>query len=85
MAAEEKKAEPTDAEKPAKEKIHVGDWLLLGPLPCPLAAYDDEGDSKKGAEELLGYEQLPLKGLTPVAGSKVKHIAGRKHYLEILA
>ncbi len=76
MAAEEPSSKSSESEEPARDMINVVDWLVLGPIAAPLPAYNDEGESKVGAEELLGYRHLPLEKLKPRAGSKVSLIGG---------
>lgn len=57
-------------------KSSVTKWLLLGPLPTPLPAFNNEGEAKVGPAELLEYEHIPLRELTPEAGASV-HAIGK--------
>ncbi|UCH83049.1 MAG: hypothetical protein JSW50_11325, partial [Candidatus Latescibacterota bacterium] len=57
------------------ETLRVEEWLLLGPAAIPLPAFNDEGDSKIGGKELLGYEHAVVAALTPDVRSAV-HLAG---------
>jgi dipeptidyl aminopeptidase/acylaminoacyl peptidase len=62
--------EQTD--EPNRPKVHVDEWLLLGPVPSPLPAFNDENDDNKvGAKDLLSYEQIPILDLKPVKGQTV--------------
>jgi hypothetical protein len=68
--AEEEKSE--EAEKP---KIHVEQWLQLGPFDAPFPAFNDEDyDKKMKAGDLLAFEHMGLADLWPVAGDKVRLI-----------
>lgn len=76
MAADGQKKQSSKADEPVKEKIHVDKWLTLGPLPSPLPAYDVDDDSKKGAGDLLSYEHISMKNITPVEGDKISVLGG---------
>ena len=73
--AEEEKA--GKAGESAKNKIHVDEWLLLGPFDSPFPAFNDEDDdSKMGAGDLLSYEQIAVRDLEPVEGVAVTLLDG---------
>ena len=55
-------------------KVRVREWLVLGPIASPLPAFDGEGDSKTKPADILSYEHLAVRDITPVAGSKVRLI-----------
>ncbi len=57
--------------KAAAVKLSVEKWLLLGPVPAPLPAFNDEGEAKVGPADLLEYEHVPVRALTPEAGASV--------------
>ncbi len=63
--------QPGDA---AKEMMRVERWLLLGPIPTPLPAFNQELDDQRGAKDLLAYGHLFQEKLVPSAGSKIKLI-----------
>ena len=60
-------AKPSAA--PAGEKsAHVDRWLVLGPFPAPLPAFNTEARDKYGASQILSYEEMPLARMKPADG-----------------
>jgi len=48
--------------------VHVGEWLRLGPLPCPAPAFSSEGREKYDSTKLLAYDELSTEKMKPAAG-----------------
>jgi dipeptidyl aminopeptidase/acylaminoacyl peptidase len=70
-------AEEEDSDEPEMPKIHVEQWLLLGPFDAPFPVFNDEDDDNKmKAGDLLAYEHMVLTDLWPSAGDKVRLIDG---------
>lgn len=73
--AQEGESKGEEKEKP---KVAVEEWLVLGPIDVPLPAFNNEGDSKAGAPELLAYRHLALESIAPKPGASVALIGGRQ-------
>ncbi|MGD8415409.1 MAG: hypothetical protein PVF33_14300, partial [Candidatus Latescibacterota bacterium] len=74
MAALAQDGDDDDADMP---KVHVEQWLLLGPIDSPFPAFNDEDSGKKmKAADLLAYEHMPLDDLWPLSGDQVRLIDG---------
>lgn len=48
--------------------IHVAEWLLLGPIPSPLPAFNDEGKEALEPSALLLYRQADTDTFIPALG-----------------
>lgn len=71
-AAEEEKANEKE-----KEKVQVQSWYLLGPFDAPFPAFNDEGEDKMKAGDLLKYEHVALRKLRPVEGAGLNLVDGK--------
>lgn len=60
-------AAPSAAPAPAKS-VHVDRWLVLGPFPAPLPAFNAEAKDKYGVSQILSYEEIPLARMRPADG-----------------
>ncbi|MCK4236680.1 MAG: S9 family peptidase, partial [Candidatus Krumholzibacteria bacterium] len=60
-----------------KARLHIENWLLLGPIDSPLPAFHDEGQPKIDAAYMLSYEDMALEEMNPVKGKKVALLNGR--------
>jgi dipeptidyl aminopeptidase/acylaminoacyl peptidase len=70
-------ADEEKSKEPARPEIHVGEWLVLGPIDAPLPAFNEEDQAKEvGPGDLLAYEHLDREDLWPVAGDAVRLIGG---------
>jgi len=71
-------AEEEDSDEPEMPKIHVGQWLLLGPFDAPFPVFNDEDDDNKmKAGDLLAFEHIDLSDLWPTAADAVRLIDGK--------
>ncbi len=68
--------ENEEAVTPAKKQIAVEKWLVLGPLACPLPAFNEEGETKTGPTELLEFKHMNNEELIPLDGTAVPLIDG---------
>jgi dipeptidyl aminopeptidase/acylaminoacyl peptidase len=71
-------AEEDKPDEPEKPKVHVENWLLLGPMASPFPAFNDEfKDNKMGAGDLLGYTHIPVRDLKPAKGVTIDLLDGQ--------
>ncbi len=57
-------------------KVSIEKWMVLGPLTVPFPAFNEEGETKIGATELLEYEHIPIRDLDPESGRSVQSLGG---------
>jgi hypothetical protein len=79
-------AEEDKPDEPEKPKVHVENWLLLGPMASPFPAFNDEfKDNKMGAGDLLGYTHIPVRDLKPAKGVTIDLLDGQAVWNEVEA
>ncbi len=52
-------------------RIHVAEWLMLGPIPSPLPAFHDEGKEVFEPSLLLPYRQADIDTFIPALGKSL--------------
>jgi dipeptidyl aminopeptidase/acylaminoacyl peptidase len=63
-------------EEAPSDKIQIEKWLILGPIPSPFPVFNDEGENKLNAKDLLSFDHISKANLIPILGSEVAVIGG---------